>query len=1004
VATQPSQLSNPFSTGGGGAHFENSVQASFVLLMLADGVVPCLPLTSIDRIKLQGKYAGFQTDDIVVFSTDPRSGLSHKLLGQIKHSITISSGNTVFGEVIKAAWDDYNNPDVFVRTQDKLALITGPLSTTDIGNTRTILEWARASQDANEFFVKVDLGIFSSSEKRDKLEAFRVHLNNANKGVHVDDDTTFDFLKHFHLIGYDLDIRSGVELALLHSIIGQYRTQDAASVWLHIVEEVASASQNAGTITRQSVKDGLREIFQQRKIEVIPKEIANQLEAKPIERWNLHHDATRLMFACLIGGWDEKNENDRSVIEEFSREEFYGWIVALQGVIALQNSPLVISDGRWHVSNRREFWNEMASRVFDTHLDDFRLFATSVLGELDPRFELKKEDRYAAGIYGKVLRHSNEIRTGVAESLALLGVFGVEANHASQYKVEQTVSSVVREVLQPGEWQRWGSLDQHLPMIAEASPTTFLDMVENAMMADPSPFDQLFREEGSGVTGGNCMTGLLWALETLAWSEEILTRVVLILGDLASRDPGGNWTNRPGNSIVTIFLPWLPQTLASAQTRRVALRTLVQEYPTVASGLLIRMLPNQHQTSSGGHKAKYRNQLPAEFKVSVTKKDYWEQVECVAGFLVELAARDASILVQLVGHLDNLPRNSFEALIVFLNSDEFRALSEEVRSLTWEALTTFVARHRKFATAHWALDKESVDKLELLATRLAPTDPKRLFRRLFRGNDFDLYDESGDWEAQQQRLEFARQDAVRAIMNLYGVEGVLEFCASIENSSKLGWSMGQVEKLASSSVFPLKALNHQNGGISNFLGAYIASKYERYGFEWIKILGLETWEPEQIVDVLCRLPFNQEIWNFIPEILGKAEQLYWHRVAPNPFSVRGDVEFLVSKLLEASRPRLALECLFTNFFVSKTFRLDLVVRCFLESLTSEEPISASDPYHITEMIKELQDRLSPESADLFQIDGQIKELLIRKLASDHRRTHRKFGSRPNKSRDATIIQ
>ena len=60
-------LSNPFSTGGGGVHFEANVQASFVALMLTGGHAPCLPCWPITEIKLQGKIDGFDTDDLVVF-------------------------------------------------------------------------------------------------------------------------------------------------------------------------------------------------------------------------------------------------------------------------------------------------------------------------------------------------------------------------------------------------------------------------------------------------------------------------------------------------------------------------------------------------------------------------------------------------------------------------------------------------------------------------------------------------------------------------------------------------------------------------------------------------------------------------------------------------------------------------------------------------------------------------------------------------------------------------
>lgn len=104
------KLSNPFSTGGGGVHFEAHVQASFVALMLTGGHAPCLPCWPIRKVKLQGKIDGFDTDDLVVFVEDTNSKEQRKLLGQIKHSVAITQGSTLFGEVIQAAWNDLTIP------------------------------------------------------------------------------------------------------------------------------------------------------------------------------------------------------------------------------------------------------------------------------------------------------------------------------------------------------------------------------------------------------------------------------------------------------------------------------------------------------------------------------------------------------------------------------------------------------------------------------------------------------------------------------------------------------------------------------------------------------------------------------------------------------------------------------------------------------------------------------------------------------------------------------
>lgn len=173
------QLSNPFSTGGGGPRFEIQVQASFVALMLAGGYAPCLPCSPIKKIKLQGKFSGYQTDDLIVFTQDLTSKKERKLLGQIKHSITITENDSTFGEIIQAAWRDFKNPHVFTKRKDVIALITGPLSATDTSDVRTILEWARHFEDSKEFFRNIDLANFSSDQKRSKLKAFKANLKKA---------------------------------------------------------------------------------------------------------------------------------------------------------------------------------------------------------------------------------------------------------------------------------------------------------------------------------------------------------------------------------------------------------------------------------------------------------------------------------------------------------------------------------------------------------------------------------------------------------------------------------------------------------------------------------------------------------------------------------------------------------------------------------------------------------------------------------------------------------
>ncbi|MCV5473806.1 hypothetical protein OFN43_33660, partial [Escherichia coli] len=77
-------------------------------------------------------------------------------------------------------------------------------------------------------------------------------------------------------------------------------------------------------------------------------------------------------------------------------------------------------------------------------------------------------------------------------------------------------------ILTDANWVLWGSLNGLLPTLAEAAPAKFLDAVEKAMRQTPCVFDELFSQEVNGITGGNYLTGLLWALEELAWDEQYL--------------------------------------------------------------------------------------------------------------------------------------------------------------------------------------------------------------------------------------------------------------------------------------------------------------------------------------------------------------------------------------------------------------------------------------------------------------------------------------------------
>ncbi len=986
------KLSNAFSTGGGGAHFEAHVQSSYVALMLTGGYAPCLPCWPISEIKLQGKIDGFDTDDLIVFAKNPDSKEQRKLLGQVKHSISITQGSSVFGEVMQAAWSDFNNSKVFTRGKDVIALITGPLTATDAHNVQWLLNQARHTKDVDEFIRNVHQVNFSPSKSSEKLDVIKHHLKAANGGSDVSKDELYGFLNHFHLLGYDLGKEYGVVLSLLHSHISQFQQQDPQWVWSRVVDIVQAWNQDAGTVTPDKLPEDLKDAFRQKIVKAIPEELKVTREIPPTD-WAQHTDAAYLSFALLIGSWNEKNKNDVEVVTQVLGLSYGDWLKKAREILHLTDSPLTLKNGIWKVTGRAELLSLLGTHVFDQNLESFKESAVKVLSEIDPAFELPAEERYLASIHGKVLSYSGALRKGVAEGLAIIGSFPSAFSNCSQGKAESISLFALREIFSDADWLRWGSLNSLLPTIAEAHPGEFLSAVDQALRLTPCPFDELFSQEGNGITGGNYFTGLLWALEGLAWDEQYLVRVCVVLGELASHDSGGQSANRPANSLSTILLPWLPQTLASVEKRKVAMRTLIKEWPDIAWNLIIQLLPGQHQASFGSHKPSWRKIIPDDWEKGVTHKEYWQQASFYAELSVSAAGHNTSRISTLIDNFDNLPQPAFDQLIEVLSSKPIFEISEDQRLSIWDHLTKFTNHHRRYSDAKWALPEELIARIEAVAEKLAPIDPFNLYQHLFTNNDFDLYDASGDWEEQQKKLTARRENAVSEVYQKKGVEGVIHFAESVASPRQVGHALGGIDDEVFEGTFFPNFLSTEDTNHKALVSSFIWRRFYVKNWDWCDGIDKSSWLPAQTGQFLACLPFTKETWNRASEWLEELECEYWTRTGANAYETDRDLPIAIEKLIEHGRPHAAINCLYRMLHSKQPINTDQCVQALLAALSSNEASYAMDGYHIVELIKLLQADPSVNEDDLFEVEwaylrlldhhrGAAPQLLENRLAND----------------------
>ncbi|NOQ23732.1 MAG: AAA family ATPase [Bacteroidales bacterium] len=243
-------MTNPFSTGQGGAFFETSVQTAYALNFIINGKIPFLPEGQIEWIKLQGRNDCFQTDDFILCLKSEEK--EYKLLAQIKRDISINSNTEEFNKVIKEFWTDFNNPKVFNKQNDIIVLIKGGLLKND-KNLKTVLDWAKTTSDYKEFHKKLDTG------KQKVYNEFKTALNIAYEST-LKGEQIWEFLRKVYVLSYDFDFAEQSQYqfeveSLIRITKSSHTEKTAKEIWSVIHKFIETRNFTGSRITKEILKE-----------------------------------------------------------------------------------------------------------------------------------------------------------------------------------------------------------------------------------------------------------------------------------------------------------------------------------------------------------------------------------------------------------------------------------------------------------------------------------------------------------------------------------------------------------------------------------------------------------------------------------------------------------------------------------------------------------------------------------------------------------------------------
>lgn len=636
--------------------------------------------------------------------------------------------------------------------------------------------------------------------------------------------------------------------------------------------------------------------------------------------WAQGAEGRRLAPLVLAGAWSDQAEGDREAIEALTGRTYDEAEGDLATWSAQEDTPVYRSGRTWRLVSRDDVWDLVSPLITPTDLSRFHAVATQVLREPDPALDVQPRRRFMAAVVGEPPAYSPRLRVGLAETAAFL------AGHVGDRRLrdgdtgDEHADRVVRDVMDginaDSTGRAWQSLVDVLPLLAEASPQTFLRAVEEGLAGDDAPMATLFMDSATaslpGVTSPHIY--LLWALMVLCWSEVDVSRAAMVLARLAGIDPEPDARNRPrpAGCLADVFGLWSPHTSAPWPLRLAIVDRLRSRWPWITWPLLLAMIPVRFALSPPPHRPQWRDwpQHPPE---EVTRDHLMAAVAEIVTRLLDDVGKDADRWSNLLTHLENLPDPDRDRVLAGLDTLEPGELAEPGRTELWRALTDFSQTHRHHPGG---MPEGLVGRVETIAGRFTPSSPVDRHADLFNGHprftNLGL-DSASDYDTAVREV---RRVAVREVLDGGGVGDLLGLGRAVTMPATVGWAAGEIrgEQLADDLV-PLLGAEGADGEVAR---GWAGARVHAEGIEWIRrrLERAGLWPAAQQAGLLLAAPRPSAAFlTLVGERDEDAQSLFWHRM--NPFLADAEIQPTVAReLADCGRPWSAMQVLIMHLGVS----------------------------------------------------------------------------------------
>ena len=665
--------------------------------------------------------------------------------------------------------------------------------------------------------------------------------------------------------------------------------------------------------------------------------------------WMKDPAARCLTAIVLVGGWNDAKAGDVACLEAVTGKNYEDLERDLLHIARLDDSPVLKIGTVWKAKAPLELLHLFAPAFTRHELTRFFEAAQAILAKPDPALQLKPDQRWMASVYGKVREESGFVIDSITDSLARLSVY---AENNNDERIASGVDGLVRTLLESADGDRWLSLSGVLRELAEASPEIFLRAVEGSLQRHDAPIRRLFTEtSGDAVFGQWWHADLLWALETLAWSPKYLGRVTDVLAQLASSPVPQNLSNRPMNSLVSLFRPWWPQTTAAPEQRLAALDRLIQTRNEVAWELLAALIPNHTGFASANAKPHWRDDDVGAVGPN-DPEGFGQYLSEIGARIVAQAQGVPGRIAELVESLDSFEGQYRKQIVRLVKAST--GFPDDDRELIRGALRKYLSWHYSYNRGG-KRTRATADRLRPQFDALEPTNLATRHAWLFLNGWVDMPDgRDEDHEKADEIRERLRAEALQEIFNATGCTGIEELIRRAGAPRLIGWQIARAGFPEADVVaWSFKWFADADGIFHDPVLSGLVHALPPDRRTALLTQACAKLDAAAIAAFASTAPCDRATWSFLDQQPADARRIYWQRVQPGVLIAEDvDLAYLIDQLIEAGRHRTAFQAIHIQFKKADAARVLALLEAMSAGADPDGPLP--DVWHVSEAMKVIE--------------------------------------------------